>query len=294
MKRLTLVALIGLASGACDGRLPIDSDETDTDTDTDSDTDTDTDTDTDSDTDTDTDTDTDPMSCSDGPPSTGPWAVDGSAPAHPISAAGAVASATAYTNDAGVGALRTATTGSTDAVVSLAISGAIVTAVDYVPAPPNDGTATFWFADSGGAMQAFRLNLGGVEPSTLKPGDAVSFTATLVTDYFNTLEVKEATGFTIDSSGNGVYVIDGMASALSPSTQLMQNVEVYGELTDDPTECGTGKDCFTLAYGFNTTVFRTGAGFQQKGDCIHWIGPLGEFSSAPQLNAGNFDWYRWY
>ena len=41
-------------------------------------------------------------------------------------------------------------------------------------------------------------------------------------------------------------------------------------------------------------TFRTQSNYIAKGDCIHWIGPLGEFGDAAQLNADNFSWYRWY
>ncbi|NCG18719.1 MAG: hypothetical protein GWP91_06880 [Rhodobacterales bacterium] len=220
-------------------------------------------------------------------PTMGPW--DGGYP-HPISAAGVGTTTDAYTNDAGVSALRAATVGQENAVVDMDIQDATVIAIGYLPA---DATAvTFWFEDSGGIMQGYFLEVGALA-GDLQPGDAVSFTATEVTDYFDNLEVTAVTNFSISSTGNDVHVVDG-TSGVDFSATPYNNVEVFGELTANNGECGGGKECWDMDVNGQTVIFRTGTDLVFLGDCIHWIGPLGAFDSVEQLNADNFDWYRFY
>jgi len=230
------------------------------------------------------------FSCHDGPDAVGPWAGDFP---HPISAASSTVTDQPYTHDAGVGALLAATAGNEqDTVVDLVVSGAIVTARGYVPDGTNDGTVSFWFEDASGPMYAYRMDLLGVDPATLSPGDEVSFRASLVKEYFGTPELLEVQSFQIVSSGNPVHVVDGMGGALDWAVHGLYNVEVYGEIVAGPTDCSS--DCWDLQYGDETVTFRTGSGFQAIGDCIHWIGPLGQFGMEEQLDADDYDWYRWF
>jgi len=263
---------------------------TDTDEGDEADADTDADADSDTDTDTDTDTGLGGGDCAAGPPTTGPW------DDHPITMAGAPVQSTPYTNDAGVAALIAATVGNTDPTpVDLQITGATVVARGYVPANPTSNTADFWFEDAGGAMYWYGREIDlGIDPNTLKPGDKVSFHVTEVQDYFGTLEVTMADSFIIDSSANPIHVVDGMSGApLSFATNGMQVVEIWGELVSGPTtDCQA--NCFQLQYGSDVVTFRTESTFDQVGDCIHWIGPLGSFGGDEQLNANDFDWYTFY
>lgn len=286
----TLPALLSLALfSACRGTPSTDKGDADADTDADGDADADTDTDTDSDTDTDTD-----IVCGD-PADTGLF-LD-----HPIAVAGAAITTDPYAFDAGVGAVHTATVGQTTPVdVNLAVTGAIVTARAYVPAT-NDGTASFWFEDGGAAMYAYRVHLGGFDPVNLQPGDEVSFTALRVVDFNGTAEVAGdpmnsiagISGFTVDSSGNDVHVVDGMdANGLSFAEDGLHVANVWGALVSGPTDCGA--NCFDMEYGSNTITFRTNSTFDVVGDCIHYIGPVTQFGGVEQLDANDFDWYEYY
>jgi hypothetical protein len=284
----TLGLLFSLSLGC--RSTPPGEDKTETDTDTDTDTDSDTDADTDSDTDTDTD-----INCPASPDSTGVF--DG----HPIAAAGATITNTPYTFDGGVAAVLAATTGQTSPVdVDLVVSKAIVTARAYVPAV-NDGTASFWFEDGGAAMYAYRVNLGGFDPATLAPGDEISFTAKRVVDFNGTPEVVgDAKGgfpgiedFVLVSSGNEVYVTDGMDSdGLNFADDGLHVTNVWGALVSGPTDCGAS--CFDFEYGGNTITFRTQSSYDVVGDCIHYIGPVTQFGGTAQLDANDFDWYDYF
>ncbi|MEQ1564402.1 MAG: hypothetical protein ABMA64_02105 [Myxococcota bacterium] len=270
-------------------------DPTDKAGDADTDTDSDTDSDTDTDTDTDSDADTDVGYCPAQPDPVGPW------DDHPIAVAGAGITREPYTFDAGVGAVRDAAVGQTTAVtVSLPVTGAIVTARDYVPAVPTDNTVSFWFEDANGPMFAFRVDIG-MDPNNLQPGDEVSFVVEQVQDYFGTLEVAGdavagipgISGFTIDSSGNDVHVVDAMAGGpLSWADDGMYTVEVWGQLVAGPTDCGA--NCWDLDYNGSIVTFRSGSSYDYLGDCIHFIGPLTQFGGIEQLDAGDFDWYDYF
>jgi hypothetical protein len=233
-------------------------------------------------------------SCAAGPSATGPWG-DGASSPHPIAGAGAATTNQPYTHEAGIQALVDLTTGNFDpTVVDATITGAIVIAVDYVPANPTDGTATFWFQDGSAVMQGYRLDMLGYDPTMLAPGDEITMRATSVQEYFGVPEVLAVDSFEVTSTGNDVYVVDGMTGdALDLGAHFMHNVEVYGELVSGPTtDCFA--NCFQMAYGSHTVVFRTDSVYDAEGDCIHYIGPLSEFGGAAQLNATSYDWYRWY
>lgn len=230
------------------------------------------------------------FSCANGPTDLGPWP-DGSAPAHPIAAAGASVTTDLGDLDANVQGVIDAAAGNfDDTYTDVTVTGAIVYSVGYVPAK-NDGSVTFWFGDANGVAQGYRLNLLGFDPLDLKPGDEINLHATVVKEYFGTPEVIEVDSFEVVSSGNDVYVADGMAG-LDLTNDFMRNVEVYGEIVSGPTDCYA--NCFQLDYGGQIVTFRTQSAYIEVGDCVHWIGPLGEFGGAAQLNADNFDWYRWF
>ncbi len=217
---------------------------------------------------------------------------------HPIEAAGGSITPTPPAVDAGLSALDAAINGEFNEIpIDVTITGAIVTARDYVPAT-NDGTVTFWFEDANFAAQAYRVDVGalGIDPLSIEPGDTVDMHATMGVHYFGTLEVTAVDSITFSHDDNPVYVTTVMApDALDPSTHRDRIVEVYGQLVSDPTDCG-GRNCFDFEYnGGHVAIFRLStAATLFKDDCIHYIGPLGEFSGTPQLNVGDFDWYRWW
>jgi hypothetical protein len=281
------VILAAAALSAACGPRGVQTTKTDeADADADADADGDADADADGDSDADTDTEPGPSSCAEGPADLGPWDF------HPITTAGAGVTYDPYAFVAGVGDAAAAAVGQQDLAVNIPITGAIVTARDYVPKDPKFNTVSFWFEDADAAMFAFNVEVP-FDPNELLPGDELSFTVTEVNDYFGTLEVTAVSDFTVVASGRDVRIIRAMdGQPLDFATQGLRNVEVYGELVSGPVDCAS--NCFELEYAGNIVTFRTGSDFVYLGDCIHWIGPLGTFDSAEQLDAGDFDWYRYY
>ena len=286
----------------CPPVAPVD-DDTKLDEGGDSDTDADSDADADADADADSDADTDityNVDCTAGPATTGPWAE------HPIIANGASGTYDPYTFSAGVGALVDAAVGKPYGIsVDLDVTGAIVTAVAFVGSQDiKNGTASFWFEDGDAAMYAYRVNLGGFDPTQLRPGDEVSFTATRVLDFFGTPEVAGFVDFKnpknddpgmIDfqvlSSGNPVHIVDVMSTGtpLSFAAHGSYVVELWGGITAGPFDCGS--NCYDYDYGNgNIVTYRTFSKFVEVGDCQHVIAPLTQFDSQPQINIDDFDW----
>jgi hypothetical protein len=242
----------------------------------------DADTDADTDTDIDTDTDTDLVGCA-AIDETGPWE------GHPIDAAGASMTHDRYTFDAGLGqviaAAEAATSG--NVTVDFPVSGAIVLARGYVPGGAT--SADLWLADTNGALYAYNVELG-FDAATIEPGDAVSMQVTRVQNFFGTPEITGATGVTVDGKGNDVWVVNGMSGAQVSYEVLGDHVvEIYGELVSGPENSN-----FELEYPGGIITFRTFSAYDQVGDCIHWIGPVTQFSGVTQLNADDYDWYRSY
>ncbi|MCA9490988.1 MAG: hypothetical protein KC621_13760 [Myxococcales bacterium] len=287
--RSTPFHLMLLMLAACGPRGPQSTTDVDTNVgDADADTDADSDADTDADTDADSDADTDVGACGDGPSPTGPWS------GHPI-ADNASMTNTPYTNDAGVLAVRTAALAASAATpVTLSITNATVTARGYVPANPTSNTVNFWFADKDGGMYVYRGDVG-FDPNDLHPGDVVSFDVTEVTNYSGLPEATVISNFVVNQTGQPVHVIDGMdGHEVSWANEGLSLVELWGELVTDPEACGGSSVCFEYMYGSYSLDFRTASTFDLKGDCIHWIGPIGQFGGATQLNADDFDWYETY
>ncbi len=217
---------------------------------------------------------------------------------HPIALAGGTTTTLAYTHDAFLDDVIAAATGQGVPIsVDITVTGAILTARGYVPSQ-NTGEVSFWVEDMSGAVFGFYLDVlaaGGIDPVDLAPGDAVTMHVIEVQEYFGVMEITEIDSLTVDSADNSVHVLDGMTgSSLEVLAEVGQMVEVYGELVSIPTDCG-GDDCFDLDYGSGVSAtLRTTAGLQLMGDCIHWIGPYGEFNGDAQLGADNLDWYRWW
>jgi len=244
------------------------------------------DADIDTDVDSDTDADVDLDDCTGAIDDTGPW------PDHPIAAAGTTATATAYTTDAGLAAVVAAAEAATErTAANLPVTEAVVLARGFASA---DATQVgLWLGDRSGALYAYDLELG-MPASAIRPGDVVSFTATEVNNFFGTAELTGQTGLSVVRSGDPVWVVDGMTGTpVTYEAHAEQVVEVYGELISGPdTSCGA--NCFDLQYAGGLLTLRTFSTFDQVGDCVHWIGPVSQFSSTPQLFADDFDWYRSY
>lgn len=215
---------------------------------------------------------------------------------HPITVAGAPVSTTAPTVDAGIDDLITALDGEfTELAIDVNITGAIVTAVGYVP-QTNDGTVLFYFEDMSGVGQAFYVDTmaAGVDPLSLEPGDEINMHATMGLHYFGTYEVTAIDSMTVVSKGNPVYVTTVDSGALDPTGMRNRMVEVWGTITGEQGGCGGSANCYDLTYNDSQyAIWRTSANTFVD-DCVHYIGPLGEFQGDAQLNVDNFDWFRWW
>jgi hypothetical protein len=231
----------------------------------------------------------DVSACLAGPDQAGPW------DDHPITLAGATTTSDAPAVDAGLAAVVAAADGQLDPFTlspPLVVTGAVVTATDYVPAI-NDGTGSFWLEDAQSALTTFRVTtVPGIDPAALVAGDVVSFEATEVQDFFGVIEITAVQNFAVTGTAP-VHVVDGNAG-LDVDTMLMRTVEVWGGLSSDPSPCGGDSVCFDFDYNGGTALFRTESTFDEPGDCIHYIGPLSLFKGGPQVDARNFDWYQAY
>ncbi len=197
---------------------------------------------------------------------------------------------TPYTNDAGIAAVKAALPeGEEPVAVSLPISGAIVTSVGYAP---SGAGPDIWLSDASGAVFTFRA---GDETLGVKPGDAVSFTVTELTNYFDKLEITGLSDFSIDSSGNPIFYNVGYDTAIDVDAWAFQNVLVWGELVTEPVSCGGSYSCFDLRSGSQTVAYRInleslGDYPDRNGDCVQALAPLDIFSGAAQINIFNYDW----
>ena len=84
----------------------------------------------------------------------------------------------------------------------------------------------------------------------------------------------------------------GDTTTLHFATQGNYQIEVWGELTAGPTDCGL--ECWTLDYGAGTIEARLPPGGYLLGDCVHWIGPYTQYFGEDQLDASDFDWVRYF
>jgi len=221
--------------------------------------------------------------CAPGPDKLGPW------PKHPISKAGVGTQKKNYSIDVGVDdVLDAALSTTTPKTVSLTISGAIVSAVG----PVSAGKATLWASDENGTVVLFNLP---IDDSTVRPGDRVKVQVTRVVGVDG---VPEVTGGSIKvtAEGQSVWVEQLMnGKSLSFDDWPEAEVEVWGELSTKPTDCGAGFDCFDLDHGAKKPVsFRVQHGQARFGDCVHVIAPLNQFDGAPELVMIDPDWFQTY
>ena len=279
--RTLVLSFAVLALGGCP-RTPPETGDTDADTDADSDSDSDSDSDADSDADSDSDSDAD---CG---------APDGTFFGQ-IGSADKITS-TAYTNDAGLGAIVAAkpADGQT-AAVSLVVTNATVTAVGYNPSTATEAW-TVWLADANGSAHTYLQNSPQKIPLPISPGDVISFTATELQNYSGELEITTITGYSKASTTNDVYVQDMTATDMTVSAHDQELVHTYGRISTTPAACGSTSVCadFETASG-QTVAFRIKTVFDpQVDDCIEVYMPVGQFAGDPQFNVDNFDWVELY
>lgn len=221
--------------------------------------------------------------CADGPAKTGPWN------SHPIGLAGVDVRKSPYSFDAGVGAvLDEALNADSPTSVNLEINDAIVVATDD-DAP--SGKLTAMIADGAGTMVLYAVAVD-FSASSVFPGDRIDLRVFEVVNYGGIPEITDA-NVAIGGSGEDVYVRQFMdGEALKFARQPLEMVEMWGEIVSGSEACGD-MDCFDLDYGVSDPVrFRAPAGELRKGDCVHYIAPVGQFEGVTEMSMENPAWYR--
>lgn len=283
--RLLLLSLALVGSIACDRGSTDDPTDTDTDAGDDvvdegSDTDTDGSTDDDG-TESDSDTETEESGTDPEPQGRDSWCGALEDPS--------MASASPVGVDAGIAEVlaQVPTTGGERVEISSFVNGAIVTATGY-PA-----TRSFWVGDDDGGILLY-LSEEVAEPSV---GDAVSFTATEVTNYYGEREVTAISDFEIVSSGNTFYVPTLFDTELSYDSDVGRVGYLYGELTGDADAelCwGEGYSCMVLEHGSQEIMLRVKTDILTVGDWVEYCGPITGNNSEPTINATDWDWFETY
>lgn len=155
----------------------------------------------------------------------------------------------------------------------------------------------FWIADANGSFTV-RLNPNTVDfvpDFDIRVGHRISMTVTKVANFNGTLQIEAATDWGLTSVDNNVYVLERNATAPITAADIAENVRVTGTMTGAGTACGGSSKCWSLDYGAASgTEFRTASAFAATNDCVSFVGPLSQFSGAPQINVVNFAWVRTY
>ena len=264
-----VIALIG-----CGPRVPVD-------TDADADTDTDMDTDTDSDTDTDTEVD----KCPEAP----------DAGFYGQLEAGQVTATSPY-KDSGISAVVAAQADVVDGTpkaVDIQVTDAVVASIGYTP---SSATAhwSVWVADSKGAVRTYLKDSTGTIPSTVKPGDTISFKVKQLTNFAGEFQISQITDFALGADTSLIWLQETNGTTLSYADHGRELVHAYGQVVTDPAACGS-YECMDLDLDGQTVDFRIKPEKGVvKGDCLDVVAPVGVFNGGVQFNIDNFDWVDFY
>jgi hypothetical protein len=173
------------------------------------------------------------------------------------------------------------------------VTGAIVVATSYMntaAVPPSQ--SNFWVADSNGTVEV-RLdftNAANVPVTQIRVGHKLNFIVTAVDSYFGSGQVQAANSWELVEADTGVHVLERTATALT-ADDIGEIVRVEGTLTADKGACGGSSKCYDLTYANGqVAAYRSASSFLTVGQCVTFVGPLGQFSGAPQINVANFDW----
>ncbi|MFT4702865.1 MAG: hypothetical protein ACI81R_000552 [Bradymonadia bacterium] len=199
--------------------------------------------------------------------------------------------------DSGLAAIDDAIpSGEDPATIELQVTGATIVATSYNNDTARRAQNTFWVMD-GLTMLEVRLDqddLDAQPPFAVQVGLQIDFTATSVTNYFDTPQLSSATGWAISEGSDGnapIYFFEPAEGANITFADWPTNIRVTGTITGGGDGCGGSSLCWDLDYGGTTTLdFRTSSQFIEIGDCITFAGPLGQFQETPQVNTTNFDW----
>ena len=173
------------------------------------------------------------------------------------------------------------------------ITGAIVVATSYMntaAVPPSQ--SNFWVADANGTVEV-RLdytNAANVPVTQIRVGHKLNFIVTAVDSYFGSGQIQAANSWELVEADTGVHVLERTATALT-ADDIGEIVRVEGTLTGGGAACGGTSKCYDLTYANGQVVpYRSASTFLSVGQCVTFVGPLGQFSGAPQINVANFDW----
>lgn len=199
--------------------------------------------------------------------------------------------------DAGIAALIAAapTSGDEPTVGEWTITDATVVATDYNNETTQRGQRVFFLADAGGTIGTFfqEEDVDSQPSFSIKVGQRVSGTVTSLFNYNGTLQISTATGWSLESEGNEVYIRDVGDEALT-AADINSLVRITGTLDGiDQPDCG-GSVCYNMKYGSQDIILRSGSQFLAVGDCITYVGPVRGFNNSPQLDTLNFDWLWTY
>lgn len=173
------------------------------------------------------------------------------------------------------------------------ITGAVVVATSYMntaAVPPSQ--SNFWVADANGTVEV-RLdytNAANVPVTQIRVGHKLNFVVTAVDSYFGTGQIQAANTWELVEADTGVHVLERTATALT-ADDIGEIVRVEGTLTGGGATCGGTSKCYDLTYADGQVVtYRSASTFLSIGQCVTFVGPLGQFNDLPQINVANFDW----
>lgn len=164
---------------------------------------------------------------------------------------------------------------------------------DAFDVPPSQ--SLFWVADASGAVEV-RLDfsdVANVPEFDVRVGHRISFRATELGQYFGKGQVTAATDWQLLGTDGDVYVVDVTGQEI-PLTLVDNLIRVTGTLVENTGPCGGDSECWNMEHGDQELVLRSESTFYDVGECVTYVGPLGIFSGAPQINETNFDWTRDY
>jgi hypothetical protein len=173
------------------------------------------------------------------------------------------------------------------------ITGAVVVATSYINSaavPPSQ--SNFWVADSNGTVEV-RLdftNAANVPVTQIRVGHKLNFTVTAVDCYFGSGQVQAANSWDLVEADTGVHVLERTTTALT-AEDIGEVIRVEGTLTGGGAACGGSSKCYDLTYANGqVALYRSASTFLSIGQCVTFVGPLGQFDGEPQINVANFDW----
>ncbi len=207
-----------------------------------------------------------------------------------------------YTVDTGLQAVWDAIPVGADAVTDLtatpiAVTSAVVTATSV----DADANWQFWVQDLNVGLQLRLTDAAGTATPVamdVKVGQTVSFSVTMVETLGGHPQIKEITGFTIESEGAAVYVIEKFDADIT-AADYGKIVRVGGVL-GAPVACGSSM-CYPLTHGAaadKTITMRSSSMVLAETNCAVFVGPAtGDPGpkdaggiTAIQVDTTNLDW----